>query len=316
MQGRSRQLRWLAGMTLVVALIGVVLLAGQAGPPALAQVGQTPTGTPTETLEPLGTPTATEEVTPLLPITPTVEATPTVEVTETPMITPTEPVTPGLPETGVEGEITRTLIVLGEGRVQASPDIATANIGVTAVDASVVSATQQVSQTMSDVLDALMAEGVAQEDIQTTSYSINLIDGVFGPQEPMEDDEQPQRYQVTNSVQVTIRDIGAIGTILDAAVEAGANQVFGVNFDVSNREDYMRDALEEAVQNAEERAQYLADLTGAQLGPVVSVSQVVGAQPFFAAAEAGLGMGGAAPGPISPGQLEITTQLQVVYALQ
>lgn len=314
MQGRSREMRWIAGMALVAALIVAVLLAGQAGPAVEAQTAQT--RTPTETLEPLGTPTATEGVTPALPITPTLEVTPTVEVTETPMVTPTETVTPGLPETGVELAGVGMMVVVGEGRVRASPDIATANIGVTAVDTSVVSATEQVSQTMADVLDALMAEGVAQEDIQTTSYNINLIDGVFGPQEPTEDGDQPQRYQVTNSVQVTIRDIGAIGTIMDAAVEAGANQVFGVNFDVSNREDLMRDAIEEAVQNAEERAQDLADLTGTQLGPIVSVSQVVGAQPFFATAEAGLGMGGAAPGPISPGQLEITTQLQIVYALQ
>jgi len=212
--------------------------------------------------------------------------------------------------------VPRTMIVVGEGRVQASPDIATANIGVTAVATTVVSATQQVSQTMSDVLDALMAQGVAQEDIQTTSYSINLIDGVFGPGQD-EDGEQPQRYQVTNSVQMTIRDIGAIGTTMDAAVEAGANQVFGVGFDVSNREELVLQALEEAVQNAEERAQRLATLTGVELGPIVSVSQVIGAQGLFGvAAEAGLGVGGAAPGPISPGQLEIVAQLQVTYTLQ
>jgi len=297
-------MRWIVGMALVAGLIAVVLLAGKVGPPAAAQAARTPTGTRTETVEPLATPTATGEVTSVMPVTPTVE------------VTPTEAVTPGLPETGVEGEATRTMIVVGEGRVQASPDIASANIGVTAVETSVVSATQQVSETMAAVLNALMGEGVVQEDIQTTSYSINLIDGVFGPQEPTEEGERPPRYQVTNSVQVTIRDISAIGTIMDAAVEAGANQVFGVSFDVSNREELMHDALEEAVQNAEERAQHLADLTGTQLGPIVSVSQVLGAQPFFAAAEAGLGAGGAGPGPISPGQLEVTTQLQVVYALQ
>jgi uncharacterized protein YggE len=298
MHSWSRAWRWIAGMALVAALIAVVLLAGHAGSPALAQAAQTPGETPTED-ELLETPTPTEE-------------TPTPMLTETPTVTRTE--TPGIPETDVPAGMSRTLIVVGEGRVQTSPDIATANIGVTAVETSVVSATQQVSETMAAVIEALMQEGVAPEDIQTTSYSINLIDGIFGPQQP--DDDQPPRYQVTNSVQVTIRDIAAIGTTIDAAVEAGANQVFGVSFDLSNREERVLEAMEEAIENAEARAQHLADLTGTELGPIVSVSQVVGASPFFTAAEAALGAGGAGPGPISPGQLEITTQVQVAYELQ
>lgn len=301
MRGRYGGIRWLAGMAFVAALIAVVLFGGQVGRSAVAQAAQTPTATVEETPELLTTPSPTEEVTP--------------EVTRTPVVTPTETVEPGLPETGQEVVTSRRMIVVGEGRVQASPDIATANVGVTAVESSVVSATQMVSETMAAVLEALVAEGVAPEDIQTTSYSINLIDGIFGP--PVANGEdQPPRYQVNNSVQVTIRDISAIGTTLDAAVGAGANQVFGVSFDVSNREELMRSALEEAVLNAEERAQFLADLTGTRLGQIVSVSQAISPQPFFAATEAGIGAGGAGPGPISPGQLEITTQVQVTYELQ
>lgn len=299
MRRMSRDARWLLGLAVVIVAL-IVALSGRPVPVSVAQGIYT------------ATPMATNQVTG----TATVEASPTGEVTPdvTPTVTETPGIAPGLPETGEATDLPRTITVIGEGRAQVSPDLATANIGVIAVESTVLSATQQVSQTMSDVLAALMDEGVAEDDIQTTSYNINLIDG-FG--EPIDGEPRQPRYQVSNNVQVTIRDISNIGAIMDAAISAGANQVFGVSFDISNREEVNQMALEEAVQNAMLRAQRLAELTDLDLGPIVSISQVISQQPFFGVvAEVGGGAGGAAPGPISPGQLAVVTQLQITYALQ
>jgi uncharacterized protein YggE len=122
-------------------------------------------------------------------------------------------------------------------------------------------------------------------------------------------------YHVNNDVQVTIRELNNIGSVLDAAIAAGANNIYGVNFSVEETDAARAQAREEALNQATTQAQDLAQLANLQLGEVVRISEVIGNQgpiPFAAQAE---GMGGAG-GPITPGQLEVTVHLEVTYAME
>ena len=119
-------------------------------------------------------------------------------------------------------------------------------------------------------------------------------------------------YRVSNMLQVTVRDVEQAGDVLDAVVEAGANQAYGVTFTVSDQNKWQSEARKEAVADAKARAGELAALVGLELGEVLSVSEVIGGvmPPMVMR---GIGGGG---GGFAPGELEMSTQVQVTFALQ
>jgi uncharacterized protein YggE len=119
--------------------------------------------------------------------------------------------------------------------------------------------------------------------------------------------------RILDRVYRTVRDVEKASAVLDAAVEAGANQVYGVTFTVSDESEWQGQAREKAMADAKARAGELASLAGLELGEVLSVSEVigVGSVPMPAVIEIGVGGGG-----MAPGELEFRTQVQVTFALQ
>ena len=213
-------------------------------------------------------------------------------------------------------EVPRTITVVGEGTVRIKPDMAQANIGVEVMKSSVQEASSATAATMESVLTALQQQGIEEKDIQTSGYSI-WVDRPYGPEGLPS--ESPV-YRVSNNVSVTIRDLDNIGAVLDAAIAAGANNIYGITFSLDDPSQVESEARGKAVTDANAKAQELAELNNLQLGNVLSVSEVVGTAGYYAgsfremAAAPGLGGGGA--GPISPGELTLTMQLQIVYAAQ
>lgn len=207
----------------------------------------------------------------------------------------------------------RTMTVVGEGKVNVEPDIARINIGVEVLRPSVREASDANQELVDSVLAALSAAGIPDEDMQTSNFSVYAER--YGPNGPLAEDEV--NYRVTNTVNVKVRDLDTVGDILDAAIEAGANNIYGIEFAVEDTSGYASDARAAAVADANTRAEELASLTGVSLGEIVSVSEVIGASaPFmnnFRAEAVGMGGGGTS---IQPGQLELTTQLQIVYTIQ
>jgi uncharacterized protein YggE len=212
-------------------------------------------------------------------------------------------------------ELARTITVVGEGRARVRPDIAQTNIGVEVVAGSVREASGQVQETMNAVISALTEQGVEENDIQTSGYNV-WVERPYGPEGPAP--EAAPLYHVSNNVSVTVRNLDNLGAILDAAIEAGANNIFGVNFMVADPSPFESQAREEAVSHARSKAEELAGLNNVEVGQLISVSEVIGGGgPVFVGgfrAAAAEGMGGG--GPIAPGELELTVQLQVTYALQ
>jgi uncharacterized protein YggE len=171
---------------------------------------------------------------------------------------------------------------------------------------------------MASILEALEGVGIAKEDIQTTNYSVQVDRSpeAISRAGSTDADEPQLQYRVSNMVNVTIRELDKVSETLDAVIEAGANNVWGVSFSLEDWTAAEADARAKAVEDAQARAEALAELGGVDLGPVMSMSEIVGGgavpAPMLASAERA--MGGA--GPVSPGEVEISYQLQVSYFIE
>jgi uncharacterized protein YggE len=218
------------------------------------------------------------------------------------------------PATG--STLPRTITVVGEGTVKIKPDVAQANIGVEVMQPTVKEASREAKDIMDAVLVALKQQGIDEKDIQTSGFSI-WADRPYSP-EGMPSEKAT--YRVSNNVAVTIRDLDKVGAVLDAAIEAGANNIYGVNFSLADPSQVESEAREKAVADAQAKAQELAKLNDVQVGEVVSISEVVASgggfySSNFRESAAALGMGGGG-GPISPGELALSLQLEIVYTAQ
>ena len=206
-----------------------------------------------------------------------------------------------------------SITVVGEGKVTLEPDIARVTIGVETVTSTVKEASDQNRAAVEAVLAALAEQGIAEEDTQTSGFSIYAER--FGPEGPLA--EGDVRYRVSNNVMVTIRNLDNVGTVLDAAIEAGANNIYGVEFALDDPSVAESDARAAAIADAQAKAEELAGLTNLTLGQVISVSEVVGMGGGYYAgnfAEQARAFGGGGT-PITPGQLDLVMQLQVIFAI-
>jgi len=210
----------------------------------------------------------------------------------------------------------RSITVVGEGKVSAKPDIAQAQIGVEVFAPTVQEATRENNERMGAVMAKLKELGIAEKDIQTSSYSIYSERRY--PEAPLSEGEPEEEitYRVSNMVQVTIRQLDQVGEIIDEAVAAGANSVYGVSFAIDDPSELQGEARTLAIADAKARAEELARLAGVKLGPVMVVSEVIGiGAPGFRGYGGGELAMPMAP-PISPGELELTLQVQVTYAIE
>ncbi len=206
----------------------------------------------------------------------------------------------------------RDITVVGNGTVSLKPDIATINVGAEARANTASEAKAEVDVQMEAIATALQEAGVAEKDIQTSHYSIHYEQESMSMMRAEPVPESQGGYRVSNMVQVTVRDVDKAGDVLDAVVQAGANQVYGVTFTVADESTWQSEARAKAMADARSRAHELAGLAEVELGEVLSVSEIVGSMPIpMMAFERGIGGGG-----IAPGELELGTQIQVTFAIR
>jgi uncharacterized protein YggE len=122
---------------------------------------------------------------------------------------------------------------------------------------------------------------------------------------------------VDNTVYVTIRDLDKLGELLDIVIAAGANTVNSVQFDVADKDEALKTARADAVKDAREKAQELADAAGVKLGDVQTISFFDNvAYPVFDGKGGGGGVAAEAAVPIQPGQLTFTVTVNVTYEIK
>ena len=206
------------------------------------------------------------------------------------------------------------ITVSGSGSAFGEPDIALISLGVEAEADSVGEARSRAAESMDAMLQALKDGGVADDDLQTTSLSVQpRYDFIEGRQEL-------RGFVVSNIVTAKIRAIDATGTLIDAAVGAGGDlaRVRDLRFTIDDPAALEEEARRDAMAEAKQKAQTLADEAGVDLGPPRSISESSGRSPFdvralgFAAAD----LAQEALTPIETGELEVLIQVQVVYSLE
>jgi hypothetical protein len=217
-----------------------------------------------------------------------------------------------LPATGQT--TSRLLTVSGAGKVSLKPDIAYIYVGVHTEKPSAAEAVAENNANTQKLIEALKEAGVDANDIQTTNFSIwqntqYSPDGTRGA----------TNYAVDNTVYLTVRKLESLGDLLDAAVQAGANNVNSIQFDVADKTKALSDARAEAVKTAKTQADELATAAGVTLGGIQSI-QYFDASPSPVFQGKGMGGGGAASAdvavPINPGQMQITVTVTIAYEIK
>jgi hypothetical protein len=206
----------------------------------------------------------------------------------------------------------RSITVSGSGKVFMTPDIATISIGIHTEDESATRAVDNNNAQVLEVTQVLITMGLEEEDIQTSSFNISaqLRGGDRGVQEET-------YYIVDNTVFVTVRDLEQLGEIMGAVVEAGANSIFGIQFDVDDKTEALSRARRAAVKDAQSKAEELAQAAGVTLGEVQVINEFGGDPvPVFEGEGNGAIDASSEQEPVSIGQLSLTVDVSVVYDIQ
>jgi uncharacterized protein YggE len=205
----------------------------------------------------------------------------------------------------------RTLSVTGTGSVRQPPDLAIVTLAVQTQDTDVGEAVAENNRRMGRVMSALEELGVSGGEIRTTFYNVSAqpkFDEFGNPT------AEVASYLVDNTIEVRLRKLDQLGSLLQAALTRGANSVQGVSFTVEDPSESMQQARVEAMEDASRQAGLLAEKAGAELGRIRSINEggpIVGPifQPVY-------GKGGGGGVPVSPGTVEYQVQLSVVYELR
>jgi uncharacterized protein len=197
----------------------------------------------------------------------------------------------------------KTITVSGSAVVTSVPDEAVFSFGVQTRGATAGEAMASNNAATRRVIAALLGAGVDRKDLQTQLVALS-------PQ-TTDDGLSVRGYVATNSVSATVRDLGRAGAVVDAAVEAGANEVSGPSLVASKRDELYRSALKAAFADARAKAEVLAAASGLALGDALDVAESGGAVPVMVDKRAAMD----AAVPIEPGTQETGATVSVTFAV-
>lgn len=200
--------------------------------------------------------------------------------------------------------------VTGTGKVNAAPDMANIRSGVVSEAPTAAEALANNTDAMEKVMRELSRLGIAEKDIQTSRFSVDPI-----RTRPREGNEAPRitGYRVTNMVAIKIRDLELLGRALDALVQAGANEMGGIQFDLAYRTKVLDEARIAAVKDARRKAELYAGAADVALGRVLTIAEGHVASPVRMEARAMSMM--AADVPVSAGELELSASVTITYEI-
>ena len=198
----------------------------------------------------------------------------------------------------------RTITVAGDGSVTTVPDRASFEFGVTTQSATASDAMARNAAAANAVIAALKAAGVASADLSTSGVSLSPVTS--------EDGTRIVSYTASNSVSARIA-LAKAGALVDAAVGAGADTVYGPSLDRSDRKALYMQALTQALADAKAKAEALAGAAGLTLGAVQTITEGGTATPVPFGIKAAAG--DSASTPIEPGTQEVDASVGVTYAV-
>ena len=196
------------------------------------------------------------------------------------------------------------ITVTGVGTTTSVPDEASFTIGVQTEGPTAREALAANSEQMRGVIAAVRSAGVEKSDVKTQDVSVSASHA---------DEGKIDGYSARNSVVVTIHDLSQAGAVLDAASNAGANEVYGPMLSRSDEDALQAKALRKAVSNARKKAEALADAAGVPLGRVTRITEgfAGGPQPYYDGGFRAM----AAEAPIEPGTQDTRATVTVTFAI-
>jgi hypothetical protein len=213
---------------------------------------------------------------------------------------------------GTPDKETRQVTVVGAGHVQGTPDTLTVNASIEFVAPDVSGAMNQTSDRQKAVIDALVGSGIDRKDISTTQVSLQ-------PQFAGGDGTAIIGYRASNSIDVKIRKLDTASQTLSLIVSTGgdATRINAVNYSIEDDSQLVKDARARAFNDAKDRAQQYAQLSGLKLGKVMSITESGGATPPPPPPPMPYSRGGAeiAAVPVEPGQQTVGFSVTVIFEL-
>lgn len=238
---------------------------------------------------------------------------------------PSQPQTPA-PPASTNVDLPRPdggIWVTGQASVSVDPDLVLLNVGVEAMAETVAEARTQAATAMDAIVAAVKENGLEDNDVQTLSFNI------WPQYEYPEVEENGRRvrkqtlvgYTINNTARIKIRDVDTVGTIIDDVAEAGGDytRINGIQFSIEDPSTYMDDLREQAVEDAVDKAERFASLTDVEVGDLLFISEVGRGVDVrdFVQLESRAMMAAAAPATsISGGELELSLNVQAVFAIE
>src|SRR5271166_5224383 len=210
--------------------------------------------------------------------------------------------------TPAPGANPRQVTVVGSGQVQGVPDTLTADVGIEFTAPDVTAAMNQTNDRQQAVINAVTGAGVDRKDISTTEVSLqpqydSSGGGITG-------------YRADNSIRVKIHPTDSASHVLAVIVGAGgdATRINSVSYSIADDSQLVKDARARAFQDAKNRADQYAQLSGLRLGKVLSISEATGSTPTAGAPPAPPRAAFAVP--LEPGQQTVSFSVTAVWELE
>ncbi len=211
----------------------------------------------------------------------------------------------------------------GIGSLDVEPDIATLSVGVESRESTVSAARAAAAEAIQSVVDAVRAEGVAADDIKTTSFFISPQTIYREVRDVNGSYSQPEiiGYIVSNQLSVTIRDLDNVGNVVDSAAEHAGDlvRINNIQFAVDDTSQYAVSLRQLAAVDARAKAEIYAEAMGVQLGSLIFLMETGSSAPRvafdgdFAVAEASFAR--SAPTPFFGGDQALTSRIQAVFEI-
>lgn len=202
-----------------------------------------------------------------------------------------------------------TFDVTGEGKASIKPDSANISAGVSATGSSSKEVQDKINSTINKVSEAIKALGVDSKDIQTSNYSVN-------PTYDYRDGSQKiTGYSANTNLTIKVKNIEKAGQVIDAATQAGANNVNNLGFDTTDKTAAENEARTKAVAAAKKKAEDAAKIAGFRLGNIVNYSEGFngGIRPMMVGAA---DKASASSTNLEPGSNEVVINVTLSYELR
>lgn len=208
----------------------------------------------------------------------------------------------------------RTLSVTGKGEIKAAPDVAYLSLSVETIAKSASQAVKENAEKTNNVMKAIKGQLGDKDKVSTAGYSLSPV---------YEYNNQTNKsefkgYRASNRIIVEARNLEGIGTIIDSATEAGLNNIENLSFETTRRDEYRREALAAAVQDAKTTAETLAKAAGVNITKILQLSPSYDyVTPVYK--DYALSRESAAPAPptpIEPGDISVSASVNMVFGIE